>query len=212
MTDKYVINIGRQLGSGGLLIGEKLSKRLGINFYDKELLREASKESGLSKKFFEQADEKSRFGWFGNLFGWFSNPLNEGYLNDDYLRGDVLFRIQSEAIRHLAEKQSCLFIGRCADYVLRDHPRSLNIFISADLEDRIRRIADAQQISREKAQHVIEQVDKRRAGYYNYYSNKVWGAAASYHLCLNSSVLGIDDTVEFIHAFAEKKFGMKNLE
>ncbi|MBN2763437.1 MAG: cytidylate kinase-like family protein, partial [Bacteroidales bacterium] len=106
-------------------------------------------------------------------------------------------------------KESCVFVGRCADYVLKDHPHCLNIFISADLNDRIRRIAEIQKVPEKKAADIIEKTDKKRAGYYNYFSNKDWGTAESYHLCINSSVLGIEDTAGFIYRFVKEKFGLR---
>jgi cytidylate kinase len=201
--ENYIINIGRQLGSGGHTIGEKLSGQLNIAYYDKELLQIASQESGLGKEFFERADEKTNIHLFGDFVGWFSSSMNQGYFNN-YLRNESLFQIQSDVIRQLAERQSCIFVGRCADYILRDHPRCLNIFITARFEDRLQRIIKKEKISSEKAKEVIERTDKQRSGYYNYYSNKVWGMSTSYHLCINSSLLGIDETVAYIRSFAEK--------
>ncbi|HOV71036.1 MAG TPA: cytidylate kinase-like family protein [Dysgonamonadaceae bacterium] len=205
---KYVINIGRQLGSGGHLIGEELSRQLGIPLYDKELIELASKESGLGKEFFEQMDEKKTHSIFGGFFGLRNSSVDEIYLNESYLCNETLFKIQSDVIRELAEKQSCIFIGRCADYVLKDHPRAVNIFITADIEDRIKRVSETYHLtSRDKALTYIKKMDKKRAGYYNYYTDKKWGVAESYHLCVNSSVLGIDKTVAFIRRFAEEKLG-----
>lgn len=205
MEEKIIINIGRQLGSGGHEIGKKLSELLQIPFYDKELLQIASQESGLGKEFFEQADEKNSHNILGRLFSQNVWP-NDEYSNY-FLSHESLFLIQSDVIRELAGQHACIFIGRCADYVLKENQNCLNVFISADLNDRISRIAMLQQLSENKARELIEKTDKKRAAYYNYYSNKVWGAAASYHLCINSSVLGIDQTVNFILEFAEKKFG-----
>jgi len=205
MEEKIIINVGRQLGSGGREIGEKLSELLKIPFYDKELLQIASQESGLGKEFFEKADEINSHNILGGLFSqnaW----ANEVYSNY-YLSNETLFQIQSDVIRKLADQHSCIFIGRCADYVLKENQRCLNVFISANLNHRISRIAKLQQLSENKARELIEKTDKKRASYYNYYSNKIWGAAESYHLCINSSVLGIDETVKFILEFAEKKFG-----
>jgi cytidylate kinase len=200
MDGKFIITIGRQLGSGGRQIGEKLAAQLGISFYDKELIQIASQESGLGKEFFERADEKKSHSLFAGLSG-----IDENYSNN-YLSNETLFQIQSDVIRELAEQKSAVFIGRCADYVLKDHPRCLNMFISADINDRIKRIADIQQVPEKKAEAIIEKMDKKRAAYYNYYSNKVWGVADSYHLCINSSVLGIDETVTFILQFVKQKF------
>jgi cytidylate kinase len=207
MKKDYVITLGRQLGSGGRLIGEKLAAQLGISFYDKELIQIASQESGLSRELFEQADEKKSYSVFGGLFGM-RGTIAEEHFSTYYLNNETLFKIQSDVIRKLAEKGSCLFVGRCADYVLGDNPRCLNIFICADMNDRVMRIAELQKMTAEKARDYIEKADKRRAGYYNYFSNKEWGAAGTYHLCINSSVLGINETVSLIHQFAVKRFGL----
>ena len=204
MNETFVINIGRQLGSGGRQIGEKLSAEFGIGFYDKELIQLASKESGLGKEFFEKADEKSSFSFIGGLLGLRTNINNEVYVNN-YLCNETFFKIQSDVIRELAQKDSCVFVGRCADYILRDNPRCINVFITADTEDRIKRVAQTYQLSLDKAQELIVKTDKKRAEYYNYYSNKVWGAAGSYHLCINSSVLGMDQTVAFITQFIKQR-------
>lgn len=206
MNNNYVINIGRQLGSGGKEIGEKLAARLGISFYDKELIRLASEESGLCKEFFEKADEKASQSIIGGLFGMrfpFISDSSIPYTN--CLSNDALFKIQSDVIRHLAAERSCLFVGRCADYILRDHPRCANVFISASLQDRIARLCSTNLITEEVAEEMINKADKRRSEYYNYYSYKTWGAAATYHLCVDSSVLGINDTVAFVGEFVAKK-------
>ena len=204
MNEKFVINIGRQLGSGGRQIGEKLATRFGIAFYDKELIQLASKESGLGKEFFENADEKKSHSIIGGLLGLRTNISNEVYVNN-YLSNETFFKIQSDIIRELAEEKSCVFVGRCADYILRDHPRCINVFITADTTDRVKRVALDKNITHEKAQEVIEKMDKKRSEYYNYFSNKVWGVAESYHLCINSSVLGIDETVDFISQFVKQR-------
>lgn len=209
MNGKYVINIGRQLGSGGKEIGEKLAARLGINFYDKELIKLASEESGLCKEFFEKADEKASQSIIGGLFGMrfpFISDSSIPYTN--CLSNDALFKIQSDVIRRLASEHSCLFVGRCADYILRDHPRCANIFISASLQDRITRLCSIYSIGEEAAEEMINKADKKRSEYYNYYSYKTWGAAATYHLCVDSSVLGIDDTVVFVEEFVKLKVGI----
>ncbi len=207
MMKDYVITIGRQLGSGGRIIGEKLAAKLGISFYDKELIQIAAQESGLGKEYFEQADEKKSYSVFGGFFG-LRGTIAEVPFSTYYLNNETLFKIQSDVIRKLAEKGSCLFVGRCADYVLADNPLCLNVFIIADMKDRIKRIAEVQKISAEKAGDFIGKADKKRAGYYNYFSSKVWGATESYHLCINSSVLGIDETVNLIHQFSSKRFGL----
>ncbi|MBN1108488.1 MAG: cytidylate kinase-like family protein [Bacteroidales bacterium] len=206
MKEIYVITIGRQLGSGGREIGQKLAGLLAIPFYDKELIRIASRESGLGEEYFEKADEKKRFTFFANILG------PKGSLTDDlytgwYLNDETLFRIQSDIIRSLADKASALFVGRCADYILKDHPLCLNVFVYADMEDRIKRITGLRNLSEKKAKELIEKTDKSRAEYYSYFTGKEWGSSGSYHLCINSSLLGIDGTVDLIKYISEKKFG-----
>ena len=200
-----IINIGRQFGSGGLSVGERLAKQLGFGFFDKELINIASKESGLAVEFFEQADEKRHFSFFGQLFRLGKSIIDTGELENNYLTNNTLFQIQSDVIRSLAEKQSCVFVGRCADYILRENPCCLNIFITANIEDRIARVAKRQNLSPETAKNILEKADKKRAAYYNFYTNKTWGAAESYHLCINTSVLGIDGTVGYILGLVEKR-------
>ena len=207
MKENYVITIGRQLGSGGREAGLKLAGLLGISFYDKELIRIASKESGLNERFFEKADEKKRFSLFWGLFGMHS-PQSQEIYSGYYLSDETLFKIQSDVIRKLAETQSCMFVGRCADYILKDHPRRLSIFLSADQDDRIKRVMEIHKTTQKEAQDLIEKTDKQRSSYYNYFSDKSWSAAESYHLCINTSVLGIDETVSLIRQFAEKRFGL----
>jgi cytidylate kinase len=206
MNQYYIINIGRQFGSGGRKIGEKLARKMNFSFYDKELINLASKESGLGKEFFEKADEKSRFGILGGFFGLRTGISSDEFVNN-YLNNESLFQIQSNIIRELAEKQSCVFVGRCADYILREYPFCINVFITADTNDRIERVAQRQHIDKEKIVDLLEKTDKRRAEYYNFYTNKTWGAAKSYHICINSSVLGVDETVEAIIRFTKHKFG-----
>lgn len=157
MSGNYVINIGRQLGSGGKEIGEKLAARLGINFYDKELINLASEESGLCKEFFEKADEKASQGIIGGLFGMRFPFISEGAMPcNNCLSNDALFKVQSDVIRHLAAERSCVFVGRCADYILREHPRCANVFISASKEDRIARLCGMHHIDAEAAEEMIE--------------------------------------------------------
>lgn len=210
MEDKFFVNIGRQLGSGGREIGEKLAVRLGIDFYDKELINLASEESGLCREFFEKADEKASQGIIGGLFGMRFPFIGDGAMPPamNCLSNDALFKVQSDVIRKLASEKSCLFVGRCADYILRDNPRCANVFISSSHEDRIERLCRLHSITKEAAENMMEKADKKRSDYYNYYSYKTWGAAASYHLCIDSSVLGIEGTVDFVEEFIRKKLSL----
>jgi len=205
--NRFAITIGRELGSGGKIIGDSLAQRFGIACYDKQLINLASQESGLGKEFFERADEKSSFSIPGNIFG-FRGFLANGGAN--YLCNETLFKIQSDVIRNVAERESCIFVGRCADYILREHPCLVRIFITASLKDRIERLCKAHNISEKNARTQIEQTDKKRASYYNYYSNKTWGAANSYDLCINSSLLGIDETVNSVEAFIRETIKNKH--
>ena len=204
--DKFVVNIGRQLGSGGREIGEKLAKRLGIDFYDKELINLASEESGLCREFFEKADEKASQSMMGGIFGMRFPFFSDGVLPSmNCLSNDALFKVQSDVIRKLASEKSCLFVGRCADYILRDNPRCVNVFISASREDRIARLCRLHNITENEAEEMMNRTDKKRSEYYNYYSYKTWGMASTYHLCIDSSVLGIEKTVDFIEEFVRLK-------
>ncbi|MDR0507631.1 MAG: cytidylate kinase-like family protein [Dysgonamonadaceae bacterium] len=200
MKKNIIITIGRQLGSGGKQIGEYLSTALEIPCYDKELILLASRESGLCKEVFEKADEKSRFSLFSGILGHNTEFIGNNYSNN-YLCNETLFKIQSDIIRKLAEKESCIFVGRCADYILKDNPCLVRIFIYADRQDRISRIMKNLAVTEKEAKNIIEQTDKKRSGYYNCYSDKVWGMSTSYDLCINSSLLGIEDTAKFILDF-----------
>ncbi len=205
--EKFVINVGRQLGSGGRAIGHRLAHDFGMAYFDKEILSMAAQESGLCTEIFEKSDEHKGFfrTVFSSLFPIFTAS---GDLYGNQISDESLFRIQSEAIRKAAERESCVFIGRCADYVLRDMPRCVNIFISADTPDRVRRICELTKVDERTALKMIENGDEKRANYYNFYSSGTWGAADTYHLCINSSVLGEEATTEFIKEFVRQKLGL----
>ena len=210
MNDNLIITIGRQFGSGGREIGKRLADLFGIAYYDKELIKLASEESGLCKEFFEKADEKASQSIIGGLFGTRFPFISDGAIPyGSCLSNDALFKIQSDVIRELAEKQSCLFVGRCADYILRDHPRCVNIFVSASKEARIERLMHIHHISTEAAEELMEKADKKRSAYYNYYTNKTWGMASSYNFSIDVSVLGIDETVEFMKSFIERRLNKR---
>ena len=184
MDNKFVITIGRQFGSCGKEIGQELAKRFGITFYDKELISLASKESGLCQEFFEKADEK-----------------NSGNLLQAFAAG---FTFQSDVIRKVAGEHSCVIVGRCADYILRDNKRCINVFVHADMEKRVKTVMNRQHISEQEARELIRKMDKTRPNYYNFYSDKEWGVASSYHLSVDSGVLGVHKTVDFIQKFVEE--------
>lgn len=206
--EKIVITIGRQLGSGGKKIAEKVGEKMLLPIYDKKLLEAAARESGLDASVFAGADEKESDSFFSGLFsihGSLSNFLSGG---GSCMESDQLFQIQSEAIRNIAQRESCIIIGRCAEYVLRDHPRMLSIFITADSNDRIRRIARKERTGEEEARELMERGDKKRRSYHDYYATTHWGEASAYDLCINSSLLGIEGTADFICNFIRTHFGL----
>ena len=209
MNPHFVITIGRQLGSGGKAVGERLAARFGIPVYDKRLIRMAAEQSGFGQEFFERADEKPAEGLLATLLGYLRSPFaGDDALSDNPLSPDALFKMQSDTIRRRAERESCIFVGRCADYILREHPRCVNLFISASPADRIRRLAATHGLAPEAARQLMESTDAKRAAYYNHYSNATWGAAATYHLCLDASALGIDGTAAFAEEFIRRKLDL----
>ena len=189
MGNNVVITIGREFGSGGREIGKKVADRLGIKFYDKELLQEAAKESGFCREIFENQDEKPTNSFLYSL-------VMDTYSINGY--SSALFLAQFETIKKIAEKESCVIVGRCADYALAENPNCINVFIHADKEFRTKRVAAELQVNESKAKDAIQKKDKQRASYYNYYTSKKWGDSRSYHLTLDSSALGIDKCVEMI--------------
>lgn len=196
---KIIITIGRQFGSGGKAVADELGRKLGIPVYDNELITKAAQESGFSAELFEQSDEKKRFFSLSSIFS--GNILNG---TDDYMSDRSLFGIQCEAIRKIAEQGSAVIVGRCSDYVLRENDGVLDVFLTSPIEERASRIMERCCLSEEKAIEMIERKDKGRAEYYNYYTFGNWGMASTYDLCLDSSILGIEGTADFIIDYARK--------
>ena len=205
--DNIVIVVGRQLGSGGRDIAKMLANDFNCKFCDRELLNLAAKESGFSEKFFEQYDEHKYF--LRSVFHLHVPHVSEGNFYDDNLSEESLFKFQSDAIRKAADESSCVFVGRCADYVLRDNKDLVSIFISADTENRLKRVCERCQYDSATARKTISNCDSNRASYYNYYTGRKWGAAESYDLCINSGVLGIEATENYIKEFIYKKLKLK---
>ena len=200
---KTIITIGRQFGSGGKEVGIRVAKELGIPFYDKELLQEAAKKSGLCEKIFENFDERPKSLLYSIAMDSYMFAL-PGTGVGDSLEQQV-YLATFDTIRQIADKGPCVIIGRCTDYALADNPNRLSLFIHAPLDVRIKRVAERQEISEEKARALINKTDKRRASYYEYYSSQKWGAIESYDYCLDSSYLGIGRTVELIQALVAHK-------
>lgn len=208
MACKSVITIGRQYGSGGREIGQKLADSLGIKCYDNELLDRAAKDSGICQELFENHDEKPTNSFLYSLvmdtysMGYASAALSGMPINHK------VFLAQFNAIKEIANEGPCVMVGRCADYALDEYSNRISLFIYGDLQKRIRRIADKYNFTDAKAKDVIQKTDKQRASYYNYYTSKRWGDINSYDLCINSSVVGIDRTVELIRDFVEMREAM----
>ena len=206
MNNNLIITIGRQFGSGGREVGKIVAELLGINYYDKELILEASKASGLCAECFERVDEKAPNRFFNALsMGWLSGASG---LPADGWSDDMIFRVQADVIRDIAEKHSAVIVGRCADYILREHPGCVSVFIHANETDCARRImARNSGVSQIDARTLAQKRNKIRASYYNFYTDKVWGDGASYDLCINSSALSAQAVAELIVDFAKRKLG-----
>lgn len=190
--DNLIITIGRQYGSGGREIGKALAKSLNIPCYDKELLAVVAQESGFSEAILESYDEKSV-----NSFYYFQTGM---YSATQLPLHHQLFIAQLNTIKEIAEKESCVFIGRCADYVLSEHTNCVNIFVHADKESRIKRAVEQYGIRERDAKKTVSKIDKQREAYYNFYSTKKWGDVLNYHLSLDS-VIGIENTVKLIENY-----------
>ena len=193
-----IITIGRQFGSGGRQIGRRLAEELGIDFYDRALITAAAKKSGFSEELFEMMDKRATNSLLYSLSMFGGSGVNGMSLTDQ------LYLTQANLIREFADKGSCVIVGRCAYHILREYPNRFDIFISAPIEDRIRRIQsspDREFEGNKSPQSTLEKMDKQRATYYNYYTGKVWGKADHYDLCINAGRLGIDKSVELILNF-----------
>ena len=205
MMGNLVITIGRECGSAGRLIGQKLAADLGVKCYDKELLTLAAKNSGLCEELFKTHDEKSTSSF---LYSLVMDTYSLGYNTSAYMDMPInhkIFLAQFDTIKKLAEEESCVIVGRCADYALADYPNTVSVFICGDEEDKIRHLMERHNVDEAKAKDIMIKTDKRRASYYNYYSSKRWGSCKSYDMCISSSAVGYDGAVDIIKEFAKKK-------
>ncbi len=204
MGSNEIYTIGREFGSLGKQVGLELADKLGIKFYDRELLQEAAKESGLCEEIFESHDEKPTNSFLYSLVmdtysggSYSSVPFMDMPLNHK------VFLAQFDTIKKIAENESCVIVGRCADYALADNKNCLNVFIRSNMDDRIKRISKRLDVTESKAKDIIKKRDKERSSYYNYYTSKKWGDARSYDLCLNTSQISVEDSVELILQYRE---------
>ena len=205
MMGNLVITIGRECGSAGRLIGQKLAADLGVKCYDKELLTLAAKNSGLCVELFKTHDEKPTSSF---LYSLVMDTYSLGYNTSAYMDMPInhkIFLAQFDTIKKLAEEESCVIVGRCADYALADYPNTVSVFICGDEEDKIRHLMERHNVDEAKAKDIMIKTDKRRASYYNYYSSKRWGSCKSYDMCISSSAVGYDGAVDIIKEFAKKK-------
>ncbi len=199
---KIIINVGRQIGSGGRIIAQMLADDFKCGFYDRELLTIAAKDSGFCEKFFEQNDEQK--GFFHSLFHMHTPFVGDGSFYDNDFSQEGLFKLQSDTIQKLASEGSCVFVGRCADYVLRNNKNVVNVFITANIEDRVSEICKRKKCNEEEAVKIIENGERERSTYYNYYTGKKWGDSSSYDLCINTSLLGLEVTEAYIKNFIQR--------
>jgi len=203
MEKKMIITIGRQFGSGGYDVGKQLAEKLGIDFYDKELLGRAAKETGINPELFARADEQPTNSFLYSM-SLGTVGLHTGFMaTPDYLTNDKLFTLQSETIRSIAQEHSCVIIGRCADYVLRDHPGLVSVFVHSDIERRVSRVMERANMNAEQARQAIKKTDRRRSSYYNYFTDRNWGGVDNYDLSVDSGRVGVEGAVELIAKFIE---------
>lgn len=200
MADKYVITIDRLYGSGGRIMGRKLSEELGIPFYDEEILKMASEESAVSEKLFRLNDEKAGSNLFFRAVGGLHSSLEEPSTDDDVASAENLFRFQAKMIRQVAAKQSCIIMGRCADFVLgADGARNLiRLFVYADIDTCIRRVMEVDGVDAKEALKRVNRISRQRRDYYKYYTGKEWEDMANYDLPINTSTLELDPAVQLV--------------
>lgn len=193
-----IITIGRQFGSHGRSIAKQLAKKLGYAYYDKELLVKASQESGLATSFLESMDERQASPFFYSLL---AGPTQFMW-NDQFISTEAMaYQAQHDTILKVAQEGNCVIVGRCADHILKDQERLVRVFISADLKDRIAHVMERDQITEKEARKKIKEMDKSRAAYYNFNTDQKWSDAANYDLCINTSRLTEEKTVETILHF-----------
>ena len=198
---RSIITVGRQFGTGGHEIGQKLADKLGIKCYDKELIKRVAKESGLCDEILEIHDERPTSSFLYNLV---MDTYSFGITNSNYVDMPLshkVFLAQFDTIKKIADEGPCVIVGRCADYALSDYSNVLNLFIYGKMNRRIERVMEKYGVSDKEARDMVIKKDKQRSSYYNYYSTKKWGKAETYDLCVDSTVLGRDGTVELLYQF-----------
>lgn len=200
---KSIVTISREFGSGGREIGKLLASELDVPFYDKELLELASKQSGICKELFVKHDESYTNSFLFSLVMGNYPTAQDGRINPELPLNHKIFLAQFDTIKKIGEEGPCVIVGRCADYVLRSYPNVIDIFLMGDMADKKKRILGRYDIEKNKVEDFIKKTDKRRASYYNYYTDMKWGNASNYDICINTSRLGIEGTVKLIRHYID---------
>ena len=207
----YVITIGRELGSGGKAIGETMARELGIPIYDRRLILMAAQESGLNPTVFKNADEVSSRGLMSHIMRGLASPFASfSSLYNNSVSNESLFMVQADIIRKKAENENCIIVGRCSDYILRNHPRHFSIFVRASYDDRVQFIQERKNITASEAKDLIERTDAIRSDYHNFYAETNWGDSHAYDICVNSSILGLEGTAQFLLKFVRQALQITN--
>ncbi len=198
----FVVSIGREVGSGGKTIGEIMARQLGVPVYDRRLILMAAQESGFDPKVFKKVDEVPNHDFMSNVMRGITSPfasLSSLYSNS--LSQESLFKVQADIIREKADTESCIIVGRCSDYILRNHPRHVSVFVRANYGDRINLLTQRHHFGEAEAKELIEHTDAIRSDYHNFYSETNWGDSRAYDICVNSSILGIERTADLLLRF-----------
>ena len=203
--ENRVITIARSYGSGGRKMGRLLAKELGYEYYDREILRIASDESGISEELFRQADEKQRIPLFRIAREVYTGEVIPPD-SDDFISNENLFRYQAKIIRELAATRNCVIVGRCANFILRGRDNVLNVFVTAPVVDCVRRVMETDGLNLEEAEKKIKKIDKRRADYFKYFTGRQWQDAALYDLCLNTGHMNEQKCVDIVRAYMDARF------
>lgn len=211
LPEKYVITVGRRMGSGGRALGRKLAEKLGIAFFDKELLLDAAKRSGLAPEMFERNDER-RPHFISGLFSFNMGMGPVATYTSSTISDDALYKAQCDFIHEIAAAGPCVIVGRTADYVLRDTPNVINIFVHADIDDCARRIMEREpRLTFEQARRTAEKTNKLRAGFYNFYTDKRWGDSSGYDMTINSSTMSLDDIADMVVEYMKRRFAKQKV-
>ena len=205
MAERYMITLGRECGAGATYIAQHLSKELGIPYYDKDIFRMVSDKSGVLEEFFHVNSERPGNNLLYKLVKDLKPADQKPSLGKDIVSPDNLFRFQSELIRELADNESCIIIGRCADYVLKDHDNCVHVFVCGDMDSKVQRMMHSYSLEESAAVERIKETDKQRKKYYSYYTGGDWEAASNYDLCLNTGDMSIEEAAEQILFYLKQK-------